>query len=93
MQAKQQQAQRHAKEVAKKKEQQEKLLETKRMELQRYLMDVQVVSRRTGKPWLEFHLTECINQMVLQGQLPHKIVNLLITVTKQNHKLTILWGS
>ena len=27
-----------------------------------------------------FHLTQCINQMVLESQLPHKIVNLLFTI-------------
>ena len=39
------------------------------------------------------HLTECINQTILENELPHKIVNLLFTVTDQNIKLTILWGS
>ena len=29
----------------------------------------------------------------LESQLPHKIVNLLFTITHQNNKLTILWGS
>ncbi|KAJ1482639.1 hypothetical protein T484DRAFT_1897361 [Baffinella frigidus] len=42
LQAKQKQAERQAKEVARKKEQQDKLLEAKRMELQRYLIDVQL---------------------------------------------------
>ena len=27
------------------------------------------------------YLTQCINQMVLESQLPHKIVNLLSTIT------------
>ena len=35
----------------------------------------------------------CINQMLLESQLPHKIVNFLFTVTNENSKLTILWGS
>ena len=30
--------------------------------------------------------------MVLESQLPHKIVNLLFTITSQNNKLMILWG-
>ena len=28
-----------------------------------------------------FYLTECIYQLVLESQLPHKIVNLLFTIT------------
>ena len=39
------------------------------------------------------HLTECIYQLVLESQLPHKIVNLLFTITSCNIKLTVLWGS
>ena len=35
-------------------------------------------------------LTQCINQTVLENQLPHKIVNLLFNITHQNHKLTVL---
>ena len=38
------------------------------------------------------HLTECINQMVSESQLPHKIVNLLFTSTNLNNNLMILWG-
>ena len=30
-----------------------------------------------GGAYPEFHFTECINQMILERQLPHKIVNLL----------------
>jgi hypothetical protein len=29
--------------------------------------------------------------MVLESQLPHKIVNLLFTMTNQNIQLTFLW--
>ena len=36
-----------------------------------------------------FDLTQCINWMVLESQLPHKIVNLLFPYSK----LTILWRS
>ena len=30
---------------------------------------------------------------VLESQLPHKIVNLLLTITNLNIKLKVLWGS
>jgi hypothetical protein len=40
-----------------------------------------------------FYLTECINQMVLESQLPHTIVNLLSYLVIENNKLTILFGS
>ena len=36
------------------------------------------------------HLTQCISQMVSESQLPYKIVNLLVTITNLNNKLTIL---
>ena len=39
------------------------------------------------------YLTESIYQLVLESQLPHKIVDLLCTETNQNIKLTVLWGS
>ena len=29
----------------------------------------------------QVHLTECIRRLVLEGQLPHKIVNLLFAIT------------
>ena len=32
-------------------------------------------------------------RLVLESQLTHKLVNLWLTVTDQNVKLTILWGS
>ena len=38
------------------------------------------------------HFTECINEMVFERQLPHKIVNLLFTIANLNIKLDILWG-
>jgi hypothetical protein len=38
---------------------------------------------------LPFYLTKCINSMVLEIQLPHKIVHLLFTITYQNNELTI----
>ena len=40
-----------------------------------------------------FYLTECINQMVLESQLHHKIVHLLFTTTNQNDKSTVFWGN
>jgi hypothetical protein len=38
------------------------------------------------------YLPQCIDQMVFESHPPHKIVNLLFTVTHPNNKLTILWG-
>jgi hypothetical protein len=54
-----------------------------------------LVDCRSGKrcPPRQIHLTECVNRMVLESQLPHKIVNLLFTITNQDNKLTILWGT
>ena len=46
--------------------------------------------------WLavtKLYLTECIYWLALESQPPHKIVNLLFTITGENVKLTILWGS
>ena len=40
-----------------------------------------------------FYLTQCINQMVLESQLPPKNVNLWFQLVTVNNKLTILWGS
>ena len=40
-----------------------------------------------------FHLTECIYQFVLESQLPHKIVNLLFTITNQYIKSMDFRGS
>ena len=56
------------------------------------VLDRQILARlqRTEK---QLDLTECINQMVLESQLPHKIVNLLFIITNKNSKLTVLWGS
>jgi hypothetical protein len=39
------------------------------------------------------HLTQCINSMILESQLPHKSVNALLTFTNSNKKLTVLCGS
>ena len=42
------------------------------------------LSRERGTQDLgKFHLTECINLMVLESQLSHKIVNLLFTTTDE----------
>ena len=38
------------------------------------------------------HLTECINQMVLESQLPHNLVNLFFTITTENNISTVLGG-
>ena len=38
---------------------------------------------------LLFYLTQCINKMVLESQLPHKIVNLFFGKLIGNNKLTI----
>ena len=38
------------------------------------------------------HDTECIYELVLESQLPHKIFNLLLTIADQNVKLTFFWG-
>jgi hypothetical protein len=37
------------------------------------------------------HLTNCINQMVLESQFPHKIVNLLFTITNNNKIVDLLF--
>ena len=45
----------------------------------------------------KFAHTNMISHTVLikwfRSQLPHKIVNLLFTITYNNNNLTILWGS
>ena len=46
--------------------------------------------------WFEalvFNLTEFIYQLDLESQVPHKIVNLLFTITSENTELVVLWGS
>ena len=39
------------------------------------------------------HLTSLINLMVSESQPPHKIVNLLFTITNEDKKLTVLRGT
>ena len=39
------------------------------------------------------YLTECVNQMAWESQLPQKNVNLFFQLVIVNNKLTILWGS
>ena len=39
------------------------------------------------------HLTECIYKLILESHPPHKIVNLLFTITNQNITLKGLSGS
>jgi hypothetical protein len=53
-----------------------------------------------GKHWrmqraqlVRFYLTECDYQLVLESQLPHKIVNLLFKIAYKSIKLTVLWKS
>ena len=41
----------------------------------------------------EFYLTYCVDDMVLESHLHHKIVNSLFAITGENNKLTILWES
>ena len=50
-----------------------------------------VANARVDIDSLQVYLTQCIDQMVSESQLPHKIVNLLFTIINQNIKLTILW--
>ena len=54
-----------------------------------------VARRRLGcvQGWQGLYLAERIYQLVLESQLPHKIVQLLFTITNQSIKVTILWGS
>ena len=40
-----------------------------------------------------YHFTECFHQLVLESQLPHKIVDLLFTIAYSNIKFTVSWGS
>ena len=42
---------------------------------------------------LQVYLTQCIYRMVLESQLPHKIVKFLCRLVTVNNKLTSLWGS
>ena len=39
------------------------------------------------------NLTQCFHQLVSEIQLPRRIVHLLCTISNQNMKLTVLWGS
>jgi len=41
---------------------------------------------------VRIYLTQYIYQSVLESQLPHKIVNLAFTITKQNIESTFLGG-
>ena len=45
--------------------------------------------RQSGQPIL----TECIHELVLESQLPHKTVNLIFPSVVVHNRLTILWGS
>ena len=38
------------------------------------------------------YLTQCIHQLVLESQLPHKTVNLMFELVTVNNKLTICGG-
>jgi len=42
--------------------------------------------------WHSSHLTEFMDQMVLESQRPYKIVDLLFTITYENKKLTFGGG-
>ena len=52
-----------------------------------------VSGTRSGGRERQSYLTKCIYQLALEIHLPHKIVNLLFTITNSNTKLTVLWGS
>ena len=41
----------------------------------------------------QYNPTQCINLMVFESQIPHKIVNLFYTIAIKKNELTILWGS
>ena len=45
-----------------------------------------------GAQFRPAYLTECIYQLVLESQVPHKTVNLLFTIPNENIKLTGLGG-
>ena len=49
-------------------------------------------SRARGEPQ-QLYVTECICQLVLESQPPHKIVNPLFANTNKNIELTVLCGS
>jgi len=54
----------------------------------------QIRSSLSAKPLLnQSYLTECISELTLESQIPHKIVNLMSKSVITNNKLTILWGS
>ena len=55
---------------------------------ERNVFDIQVQTAARREAFDKAYPTQYINQMVLERQLPHKIVNLLFTFTK----LTIVWG-
>ena len=38
------------------------------------------------------YFTQCVNEMVLELQLPHKTVNFMCLLSIVNNKSTILWG-
>ena len=40
-----------------------------------------------------FYLTECIYQLFLKSQLPHKTINMIFELVKVNNKWTTLWES
>ena len=46
-----------------------------------------------GSSQVHSYLTECIHQLVLVSQLPHKIDNLLFTITNWNIEQTVFGGS
>ena len=46
-----------------------------------------------GKAAQGVYLTDCIYSLVSESQPPHKIVNVLLTTTSRNIKLTVLWES
>jgi hypothetical protein len=46
--------------------------------------------KKFGKSTLKSYLTECIYQLVLESQLPHKIVNLSFAITSSHIEVILL---
>ena len=62
-------------------------------EEERKLTREALVRATVDSPGQRFDPKQCIHEMVLESQLPHRVVNLLFTITNENNKLTMLWGT
>ena len=49
-------------------------------------------SMHLNRDAVQTYLTQCINQMGLESDIPHTIVNLLFQLVIVNNKLKIWWG-